>query len=55
MSANAYTKEGARMGYIRGEGRSQIYVLPETIDADIGAENPVRFGDACVKPLDLEP
>lgn len=42
------------MGYIRGEGRSQMYLLPETIDDYIGEENPVRFLDAFVKRLNLE-
>src|ERR671922_98759 len=42
------------MGYIRGEGRSQMYLLPETIDDYIGEEHPVRFLDAFVKQLDLE-
>jgi hypothetical protein len=46
---------GARMGYMRGEGRNQTYLLPETIDDDIGAENSVRFLDAFVEQLDLEP
>ena len=42
------------MGYLRGEGRNQTYLLPKTIDDDIGAENPVRFLDAVVEQLDLE-
>jgi hypothetical protein len=42
------------MGYMRGEGRTQTYLLPETIDDDIGEANPVRFLDALVEPLDLE-
>jgi transposase len=54
MSAQAKTKGGARMGYIRGEGRNQTYLLPETIDDYIGEENPVRFLDAFVEQLDLE-
>jgi transposase len=54
MSAKANTKGGARMGYIRGEGRGQMYLLPDTIDDYIGEENPIRFLDAFVKQLDLE-
>jgi len=42
------------MGYIRGEGRNETYLLPETIDDYIGAEKPVRFLDAFVEQLDLE-
>jgi transposase len=42
------------MGYIRGEGRHQTYLLPEAIDEYIGEENPVRFLDAFVEQLDLE-
>jgi hypothetical protein len=55
MSAKANTKGGARMGYMRGEGRHQTYLLPETMDDDIGEENPVRFWAAFVAQLDLEP
>jgi transposase len=43
------------MGDMRGEGRNQTYLLPEAIDDDIGAANPVRCLDAFVEPLDLEP
>jgi transposase len=42
------------MGYICGESRNQIYLLPETIDDYIGEDNPVRFLDAFVEKLDLE-
>jgi transposase len=42
------------MGYIRGEGRHQMYLLPEAIDDYIGEENPVRFLDAFVEQLNLE-
>lgn len=42
------------MGYIRGEGRNQTYLLPEAIDDYIGEANPVRFLDAFVEQLDLE-
>jgi transposase len=55
MRAKANTKGGARRGYMRGEGRNQAYLLPETIDDDSGEANPVRFLDAFVEPLDLEP
>jgi transposase len=54
MSAKANTRGGARMGYMRGEGRNPMYLLPETIDADIGAENPVRFLDAFVEQIERE-
>jgi transposase len=54
MRAKAKTKGGARMGYMRGEGRHQTCLLPATIDDDLGAENPVRFLEACVEQLDLE-
>ena len=55
MIAKAKTKGGASMGYIRGEGRNQTYLLPEAIDDYIGEEKPVRFLDAFVEQLDLEP
>ena len=55
MSAQANTKGGARRGAMRGEGRHQTYVLPDTLDDDSGAESPVRLLDAFVEPLDLEP
>jgi transposase len=42
------------MGYIRGESRNQIYLLPETLDDYIGEENPVRFLDAFVEKLDIQ-
>jgi len=41
------------MGYISGESRNQIYLLPETVDDYIGEDNPVRFLDAFVDKLDL--
>jgi transposase len=41
------------MGYIRGESREQIYLLPEAIDDYVGPENPVRFLDVFVEKLDL--
>lgn len=55
MSAKANTQGGARMGYIRGEGRHQTYLLPETSDDYMGEANPGRFLDAFVEQLDLEP
>jgi hypothetical protein len=55
MSANAKTKGVARMGYSPGESRHQMSWRPETIDDDLGEEPPVRFLDAFVDPLDLEP
>src|SRR5713101_143620 len=41
------------MSDIRGESREQIYLLPEAIDDDVGADNPVRFLDVFVAHLDL--
>lgn len=41
------------MGYIHGESREQIYLLPEAVDDYIGPENPVRFLDVFVEQLDL--
>jgi hypothetical protein len=41
------------MGSIRSEGRHQTDLLPETIDAYIGAENPERVWDAFVEPFGL--
>ena len=41
------------MGYIRGESREQVYLLPEAIDDYVGTDNPVRFLDAFVEQLDL--
>jgi hypothetical protein len=55
MSAKAKTKGGVSMGCIRGEGRNQTSWLPETLDDDLGAENPVRVLEAVVEPLELEP
>jgi transposase len=54
MSSKANGNGGAEMGYIRGESRDQMYLLPETIDDYIGEDNPVRFLDAFVERLDLE-
>jgi len=41
------------MGYIRGESREQVYLLPEAVDDYVGPENPVRFLDVFVEKLDL--
>ena len=41
------------MGYVRGESRQQVYLLPEAIDDYVVAENPVRFLDVFVEKLDL--
>ena len=41
------------MGYVRGERRQQVYLLPEAIDDYVAAENPVRFLDVFVEKLDL--
>ena len=43
------------MGYMRGEGRNQTSLQPETIDDYLGEANPVRFLDAFVEQLDVEP
>jgi hypothetical protein len=55
MSAQAKTKGGVRMGDIRGEGRHQTYLLPDTSDEDLGEEHPVRVLAAFGEPLALEP
>ena len=41
------------MAHIAGEGRSQLLLLPDSIDDYVGPENPVRFIDAFVDGLDL--
>src|SRR5215813_4669236 len=41
------------MTYITGHDRSQLLLLPETVDDYVGADNPVRFIDAFVDGLDL--
>ena len=41
------------MGYIRGESREQMSLLPEAIDDYIGEENSVRFLDVFVEKLGL--
>jgi hypothetical protein len=41
------------MTHIFGFERSQLLLLPETVDDYIGADNPVRFIDAFVDQLDL--
>ena len=42
------------MAHISGEDRSQILLLPDTVDDYVGEDNPVRFVDAFVDGLDLE-
>ena len=42
------------MAHIAGERRSQLLLLPDSIDDYVGPENPVRFIDAFVDGLDLE-
>ena len=42
------------MGHISGEDRSQLLLLPDTVDDYVGPDNPVRFIDAFVDSLDLE-
>ena len=41
------------MARIAGEGRSQLLLLPDSIDDYVGPENPVRFIDAFVDGLGL--
>ncbi len=41
------------MAHIFGFERSQLLLLPETVDDYVGADNPVRFIDAFVDGLDL--
>ena len=42
------------MAHITGEDRSQLLLLPDTVDDYVGPDNPVRFIDAFVDGLDLE-
>jgi hypothetical protein len=41
------------MPHIAGHDRSQTLLLPESLDDDVGPENPVRFIEAFVDGLDL--
>lgn len=41
------------MAHIPGSDRSQMLLLPETVDDYVGPDNPVRFIDAFVDGLDL--
>jgi transposase len=41
------------MAHIFGFERSQLLLLPESVDDYVGADNPVRFIDAFVDQLDL--
>jgi hypothetical protein len=41
------------MIHISGHDRSQMFLLPESVDDYVGADNPVRFNDAFVDELDL--
>ena len=41
--------------HIQGIARNQLTLLPDSLDDFISAENPVRFPDAFVDMLDLEP
>jgi transposase len=41
------------MAHIQGHDRSQILLLPGSVDDYVGADNPVRFIDAFVDGLDL--
>jgi transposase len=42
------------MGFIHGANRHEAILVPERLDDDIAAENPVRFLDAFVDTLNLE-
>ena len=42
------------MAHISGEDRSQILLLPDSVDDYVGPDNPVRFIDAFVDGLDLK-
>lgn len=42
------------MNYIQGIPHKQIILFPETLDAYIEENNPVRFIDAFVEQLNLE-
>jgi len=42
------------MAHISGTDRSQLLLLPESVDDYVGPENPVRFIDAFVDSLDLD-
>jgi transposase len=42
------------MAHILGHDRSQMLLLPETVDDYVGPDNPVRFIEAFVAGLDLE-
>ncbi len=40
--------------FIEGESRSQITLLPESLDDYISVDNPVRAVEAFIDELDLE-
>lgn len=42
------------MAHLSGSDRSQLLLLPETVDDYVGADNPVRFIEAFVDQLDLQ-
>ena len=42
------------MAHMTGEDRSQLLLLPDAVEDDVGPDNPVRFIDAFVDGLDLE-
>jgi transposase len=41
------------MAHLSGTDRSQLLLLPEAVDDNVGPENPVRFIEAFVNGLDL--
>lgn len=42
------------MAHLAGSDRSQLLLLPETVDDYVGPDNPVRFIEAFVDQLDLQ-
>jgi transposase len=42
------------MAHILGHDRSQVLLLPETVDDYVGPDHPVRFIDAFVDSIDLQ-
>lgn len=42
------------MKYIEGEDRTQITLLPDSIESHVSEDNPVRVIDAFVDQLDMD-
>ena len=53
IPARRVLRQNHDMPYIAGHDRSQLLLLPESLDHYIGPENPVRFIDTFVDGLDL--